>query len=161
MNKDEIVQWYGENYNGMVGFLRNKKKGGDGRQLSEEDAEDILGNTFVYYLGDPDKFESKWVWHKLVQMRKDFYEKADNRTRLELEYRQMVLEVDDEYQIYTEEEEEVLRQELEGLEVRKQRTIMEYMRGDKLDVTKRSVVNRFKKILKEKYRDSVDDGYRE
>jgi len=162
MNKDEIAQWYGENYDGMVGFVRNKKKGGDGGRVLEEQAEDIVANTFVYFLNNPDKFNPKWIWNKLIQMRKDFHSLEKTQAKLKKEYVRLELEVDSEYEEFTEEEASVLREEVEAIEdERKQRIVREYMRGDMLDATERQVVSRFKGRLKEKYSGNLDDGYRE
>ena len=70
----EVEDFYLANYERLVSYVANKKRGGDHvTLLTASDARAVVHETFIYHLTNKSKFIPGFVWNKLIQMRKNYY----------------------------------------------------------------------------------------
>lgn len=162
MNKDEIARYYADTWSKHIAFLMNKRKGGDGLTLSREDAEDILSATSLYHMENPDKFKLQFVFIKLIQMRVNFHKKQVMETKAKDVYSHE-LPVHDGYEQDYADELDCLNKEIDNIHNKGHKEIIKkYIKGFALTSHKaKKIISRFKKQLREKYYDDMDNGYGE
>jgi len=140
----------------------NRKRKGDKISLTKEEAEDILSAVVLYHMEKPNKFNGKYIYNKLIQVRKDFYKKRKSEIVKMNAFTQLLKMDEGVYQEYTEEELYILNRELQELvKESNKKVVKDYLSGIKLNPANRKVISRFKQELKEKYNEHLDNGYGE
>jgi len=140
----------------------NRKRKGDKISLTKEEAEDILSAVVLYHMEKPNKFNEKYIYNKLTQVRKDFYKKRKSEIVKLNAFTQLLKMDEGVYHEYTEEELYILNRELQELvKERNKKVVKDYLSGIKLNPANRKVISRFKQKLKEKYNEHLDNGYGE
>lgn len=167
-NEAVITAFYANNYDKMISFVCNRAKGGDGLRATKTQAEDIVATTFIYFLDNIEKFKPKWIWNKLIQMRKNFHRDMVVESIRKKEYKQHIENLDlNSHTDYDDEEEEefflYLKKEITNItNVKHKEIIKSYLRKESLPTsTERMVISRFKTKQKEKHNECMDNGHRE
>jgi len=88
MNK--IEEFYKEKYTALIRYAKNKKKGGDGTVLDENNAQDIVHKLFLYHITHPSKFSPKYIWNSIRQYRINLSIENQRRLKAIKDYKDLI-----------------------------------------------------------------------
>lgn len=155
-----VDKCYTDNYDKMVKYVMNRKRGGDHITLSEDDAYAVVHTTYIYHRTHMDKFVPGYVWNKLMQMRKNFLRDDKMYDEMKDGYKHIL---DCEHSEFYEpiskhliwwEEKRLIDTEIKSMKNEKHKGIVtKHIQGDVLSGADRKTVTRFRTVMNEKYGD--------
>ena len=164
----EVDEFYTKNYNRLINYIKNGKKGGDKVGTIPDDAIDILHDTYCYHKAHPEIFDGKFIWNVLKQRRMNFLRNKENYNSMKDDFYQNYYLVADWNKnedlvdtLIIEETKGLIQQEIADVRNEKHKAILTHhiIRGNEVareDIAARLVFHRFRAKMVEKYGD--DDG---
>ena len=161
-NTEDVDKFYSENYNRLIRYLMNKKKGGDKVNVISDEALDILHDCYCYHKANPDTFDEKYIWNLLKQRRIDYLRGKENYNSLKEEFFKNFYAVGPQslegldVKLSRSQMLGVIKQEINEVRNAKHKEILtrHLIKGEGLDVAyERVIVQRFKEKLVDKYGD--------
>lgn len=85
---EKVDEFYTKNYNRLINYIKNGKKGGDKVGVITDDAVDILHDTYCYHKANPQHFDGRYIWNVLKQRRLNYKKSQDNYNSLKDDFYQ-------------------------------------------------------------------------
>lgn len=166
--EEEVDKFYTENYNRLINYVKNGKKGGDKRGLVPDEAVEVLHDTYCYHKANPHHFSGKYIWNILKQRRLNHLRDKDNYDSMKEDfysnyYSSLDWNRDEDLvsNLIIEETKGLIRQEISEVRNEKHKAILKSNILDDVpisdeDNSKAKVVQRFRTKLADKYGEKED-----
>lgn len=160
--EEEVDKFYTDNYYKLINYIRNGKKGGDGKAVVPDDAVEVLHDTYCYHKANPETFDKRFIWNVLKQRRMNYLRNRENYNSMKDDFfhsfykgKEVVTEGMDDI-LADKQIKGIIKQEIREIRNGKHKTILtaHIINGQKIPTTDRvswNVVQRFRKRMVEKY----------